>query len=142
MQFVDEEFNSEQRRYPPSEMMPDKEMFQSMLERFRLAMNRNEELQNEINKMRAISMAKIDETDQAVKALKRKHKKELEKEKKMSSEATKQFEDAKIVVLSYKSKNIEVEATVRSLREEVTTHKETISNLENRISHLMVIMRM
>jgi chromosome segregation ATPase len=134
---IEDEHGSEPRHPPPPEMMPDGEMFQNLFDRFQRAMQQNEELKEEIEKMSKISGQKIEETSKAVKNLKKKHTNDLEKTKKERNDAIKQFEDAKIVVLSYKSKNIELEGTVRSLRNELTENKRTIDTLENRMSRLM-----
>ena len=77
----------------------------------------------EEDKLKTLHEMQLQAAARASKDLKERHKKELE-------EARKQYEDAKIVVLSYKSKNIELEGNLKATKEKCYVAEESLKALQ------------
>ena len=97
-------------------------MFPLLAKKFEEAVDKNEELQRDIDHLKKSCTDYIGEADKAVKDMKARHRAQLSKKdtrvremQKLYEDTLKQYEDAKIVVLSYKSKNIELEGHNRGL---------------------------
>ena len=111
-----------QAQYGVSPPGTDRQMFPLLAKKFEEAVEQNEELRSEIDRLTQCCNQYIGEADKAVKDMKARQRTQLNKEKthatemkKLYEDTLKQYEDAKIVVLSYKSKNIELEGHIRGL---------------------------
>ena len=104
----------------------EKLMLPLLAKKFEEAVEQNEELRSEIDRLTQCCNTYIGEADKAVKDMKSRHRAQLREKVKEATERAnemeklyqdtlKQYEDAKIVVLSYKSKNIELEGHIRGL---------------------------
>lgn len=100
----------------------DRQMFPLLAKKFEEAVEQNEELQSEIERLKQCCNTYIGQADQAVKDMKARHQTQLKRKetrvsemRKLYEDTLKQYEDAKIVVLSYKSRNIELEGHIRGL---------------------------
>lgn len=100
----------------------ERQMFPLLAKKFEEAVEQNEELRSEIDRLTQCCNSNIGEADKAVKDMKSRHRaqvrekvKETNEVRKLYEDTLKQYEDAKIVVLSYKSKNIELEGHIRGL---------------------------
>ena len=101
----------------------ERQMFPLLAKKFEEAVEQNEELRSEIDRLTQCCNTYIGEADKAVKDMKSRHRAKLREKdergnemQKVYEDTLKQYEDAKIVVLSYKSKNIELEGHIRGLK--------------------------
>ena len=84
----------------------------------------------EEDKLKNLCETQLEEAAGAVRKLKDRHNQALRGARKEYEETLKQYEDAKIVVLSYKSKNIELEGNLKATKEKCYVAEERLMALQ------------